>query len=227
MSLPLTEPVPAGTSPAAAIVRSLDSQGARAYARVRFTILRAPLLEEIAQYLPERGRVLDVGCGYGLVALYCALRAPERQVTGIELSARRVSAARACADRLGVTNARFESADVLTWRAPHAFDAIYMVDVLHHLPAAAAPAFLRQLHALLTPTGRLIIKDIAPRPLHKMLFTLALDRAMVGREPIRYWPTAELRSLLQTLGFDVYTHRMNDVLPYSHTLHVCHRRAPA
>jgi 2-polyprenyl-3-methyl-5-hydroxy-6-metoxy-1,4-benzoquinol methylase len=216
--------------PIRAIVRSLGTPGARAYARVRFTILRAAMLEEIARYLPTRGRVLDVGSGYGLVALYLALRAPGRQLTAIELDSARVAVARASAEALGVTNVEFEAADVLAWcgtSGTRQFDAIYMIDVLHHLPAPAVAGLLGKLRTLLAPGGTLVIKDIAPRPLHKMLFTLALDRLMVGWEPIRYWPTADLRTLLEGLGFDVRAHRMNDVLPYSHVLYICRLPAPS
>ena len=44
----------------------------RAYCWGRFWILRQRFLDEIGQYLPARGRVLDLGCGFGLFSLYYA-----------------------------------------------------------------------------------------------------------------------------------------------------------
>jgi hypothetical protein len=51
------------------IIDAYDDRIVRAYCRVRFSILRDRFLFEIGQYLPRTGRVLDVGCGFGLFAL--------------------------------------------------------------------------------------------------------------------------------------------------------------
>ena len=75
----------------------------------------------------------------------------------------------------------------------------------------------------LKPGGVLLMKEVADRPRYKMLFTLALDRLMVGREPIHYWPPAELARVLEGLGFEVKTHRMTDFLPYPHILYIAKR----
>src|SRR3954471_23636108 len=42
----------------------------RAYAEIRFSILRPKLLSVMDLLLPEEGRILDVGCGFGLFAAY-------------------------------------------------------------------------------------------------------------------------------------------------------------
>jgi 2-polyprenyl-3-methyl-5-hydroxy-6-metoxy-1,4-benzoquinol methylase len=204
----------------ARIVASYGDPITRLYSRIRFTILRQPFLEEIGQYLPSEGRVLDFGCGFGLFSLYYASQAPGRQVTGIDLNPARIERARASARKLGLTNVRYEPGDVLEWQPEQLFDAIYMLDVIHHLPAAMVPEFLARLRSFLAPGGILVIKEVADRPLFKMLFTLALDRLMVGMEPIRYWPPDELRGLLQKLGFEIRRHRMTDILPYPHILYV-------
>lgn len=206
------------------IVASYDDLVTRLYSRIRFTILRQPFLEEIGQYLPPAGRVLDFGCGFGLFSLYYASQARDRQVTGIDLDAARIARAQRSAGKLGLTNVRYEVGDVLAWQPDAPFDAIYMLDVIHHLPAAMVPEFLARIRSFLAPGGILVIKDVADRPYFKMLFTLALDRLMVGLEPIRYWPPDELRELLRRLGFEVFRHRMTDVLPYPHVLYVARRK---
>lgn len=210
------------TSPLRAIVASYDNPLVRAYSLVRFTILRQSFLEEINQYLPDDGRILDVGCGFGLFSLFFASTSRSRDIVGVDLDKARVDLAAASAAKLGLANAAYQHGDVVTWRAEGSFDAIYTLDVLHHVPADAVPSLLGELRARLRPGGVLIIKEVANRPLLKMLFTLALDRLMVGwREPIHYWPPAELTAHLQTLGFDVKRHRMRDILPYPHLLYVC------
>jgi 2-polyprenyl-3-methyl-5-hydroxy-6-metoxy-1,4-benzoquinol methylase len=211
-------------SPIKAIVDSYQDPIIKTYSRIRFTILRQPFLEEIDQWLPAEGRVLDLGSGFGLFSLYFATTHPKRHVVGVELSEKRVAQARASAQRLGLANVEYHVADVLQWEAPGGlFDAIYMLDVVHHLPQESVPAFLARLVSLLKPGGTLLLKDVSDKPRYKMLFTLALDRLMVGMEPIRYWSPAALGEVLQNLGLDVKRHLMNDILPYPHVLYICKR----
>ncbi len=132
--------------------------------------------------------------------------------------------AQRCCSALGVDNANFEACNALEWRGDRVFDAIYMLDLVHHLPQEKVPEFLKDVRDLLRPGGRLLLKDVSDRPHYKRLFTLALDRLMIGfNEPVRYWPPSELVDLLEGLGFDVKQHAMNDYLPYPHVLYICTR----
>ncbi len=56
---------------------------------------------------PEGGRLLDLGCGYGPVALTMASRAPRARVLGVDVNARAVGLARRNAAEHGLDNARF------------------------------------------------------------------------------------------------------------------------
>lgn len=208
------------------IIQSYDWGIIRLYSRIRFSILRQPFLEEIGQYLPRDGRVLDLGSGFGLFSLYFALTAPGRSLLGVELDARRVECARLCAKRLGLANARYECGDALGWMSSETFDAIYLLDLIHHLPAEDVPAFLEKVRSRLRPGGILLVKDVSDKPTYKRLFTLFLDRLMVNRDPIRYWPPHELSSLLEKLGFEVSRHQMKDFLPFPHILYICRDRSP-
>ena len=122
-----------------------------------------------------------------------------------------------------MSNVEYDVANVLEWHPPEDFDAIYLLDVVHHLPVAEVPRFLRALCKMIKPGGVLVLKEVADRPRLKMLFTLALDRLMVGMEPIHYWSPDELKELLESLGFRVFRHRMTDFLPYPHILYIAHR----
>ena len=54
----------------------------RAYALVRFAIFRTKFLAMMNLVLPERGRLLDVGCGFGLFSVYFAMTSPHRVIRG-------------------------------------------------------------------------------------------------------------------------------------------------
>ena len=204
------------------IVRSYSDVPIRIYSLIRFGIIRQPFLDEIGQYLPHDGRVLDLGCGFGLFSLYFAASEEKRTLVGVDLDARRVELARTSAARLGLSNARYAESNVLDYEHDTPLDAIYMLDCLHHLPTDRVAPLLARLRDMLVPGGTLVLKEVEDRPRWKAFFTLVLDRLMVGMsEPVHYWAADELCDLLREIGFEVKRHRMRDVLPYPHILYVC------
>ncbi len=205
------------------IIRAYDDPLVRAYCWVRFGILRQRFLDEIGQYLPASGVVLDIGCGFGLFSLYYASIAPGRIVHGVDRNARRIRMARQAAGRLGLGNVIYEEGDARDLWAERSYAAIYMLDIVHHVPEASVEPMLRRLHARLPLGGRLLIKDVDTQPAVKRWFTWTLDRLMDPRTPVRYWPADTLQQLLERVGFEVSRHLMLDVLPYPHVLYICAR----
>src|SRR2546428_8992252 len=90
------------------IVRAYDDPVVRAYCWARFLVLRQRFLEEIGQYLPPAGPVLDIGCGFGLFSLYYAATGPARFLRGLDVSARRIALARRAAPRLRLHKVAYE-----------------------------------------------------------------------------------------------------------------------
>ena len=208
----------------AQIIRSYETPLVRTYCRLRFLILRQRFLDEVGQYLPKQGRILDVGCGFGLFGLYFAGLFPQRQLMGYDLNSKRIAIARLAKQETGISNVQFEHGDALSLSLEADYDAAYVLDLVHHLPRSSVPSFLQGLYRCLRSPGVLVIKDVDRKPNYKRWFTLALDRMMVGfRAPIYYWPTDDLQDLLRNIGFRVYTLTMPDILPYPHLLYICHK----
>jgi 2-polyprenyl-3-methyl-5-hydroxy-6-metoxy-1,4-benzoquinol methylase len=206
------------------IVGAYDDTLVRAYCTVRFMILRQRFLFEIGQYLPPTGQVIDVGCGFGLFALYFATRFPALQIQGFDLSERRIETARRAAARLGVQNVTFHVGNAVDWRLDSPISAAYMLDLIHHIPEPSVEPLITTIASQLLPEGRLVIKDIEPVMSHKLAFTWLLDKVMDYKAPVRYWAPEEIQPLLESNGFDVHRHRMIDYLPYPHILYVGTRR---
>jgi cyclopropane fatty-acyl-phospholipid synthase-like methyltransferase len=206
------------------IIRAYDDPVVRAYCWVRFGILRQRFLDEIGQYLPEEGPVLDIGCGFGLFSLYYAATAPRRLLRGLDLNPRRVAQARRAAARLGLDNVAYETGDARDFKGDGEVAAAYMLDIVHHVPRASVPPLLRALRRCLPPGGRLLVKDVDTRPAPKRWFTWLLDRAMAPATPAHYWSADALSAALTEAGFLVHRHLMVDVLPYPHVLYVCEAR---
>ena len=208
------------------IVKAYDDPIIRAYCLVRFIILRQRFLFEIGQYLPRAGRVLDVGCGFGLFALYFAARLPGIRIVGFDLSERRVHLARRAAARLGITNAEFHVADASAFQFSEPISAAYMLDLIHHIPEQSVRPLLTTIAANLTAGGRLLVKDVESSWSPKLAFTWLLDKLMDYRAPVRYWSADEVQPVLESLGFEVHRHRMIDYLPYPHILYISTRHGP-
>jgi cyclopropane-fatty-acyl-phospholipid synthase len=110
--------------------------------------------------LTEGDRLLDVGCGWGSLAIHAAQRYGA-SVVGITLSEEQAQLARKRAAEVGLTD-RIEIR-VQDYReiddAP--FDAISSIGMSEHVGRAEMPAYARRLHDLLRPGGRLLNHAIA------------------------------------------------------------------
>jgi 2-polyprenyl-3-methyl-5-hydroxy-6-metoxy-1,4-benzoquinol methylase len=208
------------------IVNAFDSAIVRVYCRGRFIILHQRFLEEIGQYLPESGPILDIGCGFGLFSLYYAQQGPERRITGVDLNTTRIEYARRAAARLGITNVDYRVGNATEFHPPGGLACAYMLDIIHHIDRASAGRLLDELHDALVPGGLLIVKDVTTTPSYKRWFTWLLDKGMDMRAPVDYWPKDELEARLRQSGFVVHSHAMLDVLPYPHQLYLC-RKGPS
>jgi SAM-dependent methyltransferase len=206
------------------VIRAYDDPIVRGYCWLRFGILRQRFLDEIGQYLPPDGPVLDIGCGFGLFSLYYAATAPQRLVRGLDVNGRRVALARRAAARLGLPNVAYEQSDARDFKGDGEVAAAYMLDIVHHVPPASVPPLLRALRRALPAGGRLLVKDVDTRPAAKRWFTWGLDKALAPRTPVHYWSADRLAAVLAAAGFTVHRHLMVDWLPYPHVLYVCEAR---
>lgn len=206
------------------VIRAYDNWVVRAYCWGRFWILRQRFLDETGQYLPTRGRVLELGCGFGLFSLYYGTVRQELQFEGLDLNPRRIAMAQVAARRLGRANVHYTVGNVMDFRGTQPYDACYLLDIVHHTPEDAVRPLLEQVAKTVRPGARLLIKDVDRLPTYKRWFTHALDKLMDPQTPVHYWAVEDLQRLLQDVGFSVYRHLMVDLLPYPHVLYVCERK---
>jgi 2-polyprenyl-3-methyl-5-hydroxy-6-metoxy-1,4-benzoquinol methylase len=192
------------------------------YAMVRFRIIHLGFLEEIEQYLPETGDILDLGCGFGLFSLFMASCRPNARIIGMDINQRRLAVARSSAAKLGIRNVSFLHQDLREWRPDRQIAGAYALDVFHHIPEDTGNSLLRDLFYHLEPGGRFLLKDIDTTNRAKLLFTYALDLLMSPRDQFSYRSANVWQQTLLASGFSqIYLHRMLDILPYPHIFMVC------
>ena len=127
--------------------------------------------------LPLKGlRVLDIGCGGGLLCEPLARLGAE--VTGIDATERSVHVARAHAEGQGLAiDYRFTTAEALL-EAGNRYDAVMNMEVIEHV--ADPDAFLRTSADLVRPGGLMVLAT-----LNRTLKSYAL--AIVGAEYVLRW----------------------------------------
>jgi ubiquinone/menaquinone biosynthesis C-methylase UbiE len=150
-------------------------------------------------------RVLDVGCGTGLLAARIGRELPEADVVGCDFSRGMLARATENASRASLVQG---SASALPFRDA-SFDAIVSTEAFHWFPDQDAA--LREFLRLLVPKGRLFVSLINP-PLESMSRAGRRLSRLAG-EPAR-WPTKRrMRSCVEEAGFRVESQRMVLRLP--------------
>jgi ubiquinone/menaquinone biosynthesis C-methylase UbiE len=118
------------------------------------------LIDQIARLQFVGGRLLDVGCGPGNIALKIARRWPEAQVIGLDYSSSMIRAARAAAQAQSLAQrARFLAGDAK--KLPFAgatFDFVLSNSVLHHLPDPLP--FFNEMARVVKRGGVVLLRDL-------------------------------------------------------------------
>ncbi len=127
----------------------------------------------VAERVSLRGaRVLDVGCGGGLLSE--ALARSGATVTALDLAPELVEIAKLHLLESGLmVDYRLQSVEDLALEMPGQFDAITCMEMLEHVPDPAS--VLRACASLLTPGGRLFVSTLNRTP-------IAFAVAIVGAE---------------------------------------------
>jgi len=190
--------------------------GAGTLAFVAARLLVAPLGAMDPELRALRGRVLSVGCGYGVVERYLVDINPDVTVQGVERDPRRVAVvARTGARAPGLT---VRAGDALELEGGD-FDAAIAVDLLHHLPPGRQGSALAALERSLRPGGVCLVKDIATTPRWKYAWNRLHDRLAAGRDPIFCRAPDDMARLCREQGFTVRgVRRLGWATPYPHYL---------
>ena len=206
-------------------------------------------MDPVFRYLLRTGmiapnaRVLDIGCGQGLLASLlreCAAlharghwphgwaAAPAgARVTGIEMMPRDVQRAR---DALGVDVAEFICGDMRSTPFPEV-DTVVILDVLHYITVPEQDEVLARVRRALPAGGRLLLRigDAASR--RGFRASQWVDAVVTFVRGHRITPQygrtlAQWIARLESLGFDVQSEPMSQGTPFANVLLVARVRQP-
>jgi ubiquinone/menaquinone biosynthesis C-methylase UbiE len=180
----------------------------------------APALVARAGVKPGE-RVLDVACGTGVVArLAAAAVGPSGRVTGLDLNAGMLAVARSLPSPAGALITWVEGSAAAMTLSTASFDVVFCQQGLQFFPDRLAA--LREMHRVLTPSGRLLLSVWRGMgAYHEAVFD-ALSEYVTAEVAVRFSasrvvPDADaLRRLATEAGFravSVETCRMTTRLP--------------
>ncbi|GAA2128155.1 class I SAM-dependent methyltransferase [Nocardioides bigeumensis] len=127
--------------------------GSGVYSRGRLDVGTAVLFRETTP--PPPGRILDLGCGYGVIGLGIARCVPDADVTGVDVNERALLLANENAATLGLAD-RFRAMLPDEVPADAAYDEIWSNPPIRVGKAALHELLLRWLPRL-TPDGRAVL----------------------------------------------------------------------
>ncbi|MBS4727815.1 class I SAM-dependent methyltransferase [Mycobacterium sp. SM1] len=146
-----------------------------------------PELAALIEQGKFHGDVLDVGCGEAAISLYLAERG--YTTVGLDLSPTAIDLARREAEKRGLTNARFEVADISSFAgyppgSEGRFGTIVDSTLFHSIPVEAREGYQRA-----------IVRAAAPGASY---FVLVFDKAAVPAGPPYAVTEDELRQVVST-----------------------------
>ncbi len=166
--------------------------------RSGFVNLRS-LSSQVRAWVGTAERIVEVGCGDGLLCEQLALAYPEASITGVDVVPQPGRLFRGDRARVAFATQRVEQ-EVNGSR--QGSDLAVVCDVLHHVPQDQWRGFLTGVRQVVRPGGWVVIKEWEKRCNPAYYVGWASDRYVTG-DRIRYLTYKELLELVQEVfGLD-------------------------
>lgn len=174
--------------------------------------------EDLVKWLPERGRMLDIGCGAGLFMGLAGQARPGLEAIGFDADAGAIAAAKT----MGAANypdgrVRFLHSAVGEPWPEGPFDVVSMIDVLHHIPPAVQKDVIAEAYAHVKPGGLFIYKDMADGPFYRAWWNRLHD-IIIARQWIHYRRIEDVENWLRSAGAEIVERQDRHLGLYGHEL---------
>jgi len=180
--------------------------------------------EQLLEVLPPRARVLDIGCGSGMLLGLAAREGRIGAGVGIDSSARAIASAQAMAATVPGADLRFCCLRAEEPWPDGDFTVVSLIDVMHHVQPAHQEALLARACQAVPPGGLLVYKDMARRPRWRALANRLHDLVM-ARQWIHYLPIERVMAVAKAQGLTLVRRQDTACGCYQHELAVLGRVA--
>ena len=159
-------------------------------------------LDEFAQlmcaWVPQARKILEVGCGEGVMTERIVRTYPTATVTAIDISP---NAGRLYRGPISTVTFSQGTVEDVARREPASFDLVVLADVIHHVPHNARQSLLSAIKQAMAANGSLIFKDwvVSATPIHWLC--VISDRYLTGDDVSYYTMDGVNTALTNTFGF--------------------------
>lgn len=160
-------------------------------------------IEFFESLIPDKGLIIDIGCGTGILANFLVLKSDKRRVIGTDLDERRIESAK---KTIMGKDIEFYVKDIGDLEIKDC-DAITIYDVIHHISPEIQLSLLKQCYSKLKKGGILLIKDVDKKPMLKYAFVRTLDQltnlmhTTLGK--LNFVKSKKMAKILKSIGFEV------------------------
>ena len=155
--------------------------------------------------LPNSGRILDIGCGYGFMDYMLHFLSPGRQITGIDHDEDKIATASHCYQKTDALD--FICGDVVAYPIGIQ-DAFILSDVLHYLQPDEQELLLKKCIDNLSENGVIILRDgdtdLVKRQkgtaLTEFFSTQAIGFNKTGNKPLSFVSATRIRTIVTGHG---------------------------
>lgn len=166
--------------------------------------------------VPLKGRITDIGCGYGPLCYMLAMLSSEREILGIDYDEDKIAVAehgwlRKSCTQTGNDRIRFVHANALDYELPQS-DVFILNDMLHYLDANNQRKLLLRCASHLRAGGRMLVRDGNAKHtrLHRLTrLTEFLSTRVIGfnktNSALHFTSEEQMRSLAAECGMQIET----------------------
>lgn len=123
---------------------------------IRIKVKMEKNYELFNRQIPMKGRITDIGCGFGPLCYMLSLVSKDREILGIDYDEDKIAVAQH--GWLHNEHIRFEYADALEYPLPES-DVFILNDMLHYMSYKHQHELLTKCARLLSPHGMIIVRD--------------------------------------------------------------------
>ncbi|MEN6375315.1 MAG: MMPL family transporter [Smithella sp.] len=174
-----------------------------AYPRLfaRFKIKIDPMFKELDKYVQNPRRIIDIGCGYGIPAVWLLELYPAAKVYGLEPDEERVRiASRVIGERGKVETGKAPDLPPVVGEV----DYVIMLDMLHYVSDEELPILLRRIYEKLEKNGTLLVRSTVPSerkvPWKRWIESFRLKHSCI---PEHFRSEKEITGFIQAADFQV------------------------
>lgn len=183
--------------------------------------LRIAPFEWVLPHIHPGDRILEVGCGHGLLANLIQALHPQTRILATDRDKKRVTEALKTID--GRENPVFQVGEGVAKDGERA-DTVVFFDLLHHLPGDKHRPFLQQAMEKLRPGGKIILKEMVKEFSIPHFLNWLHDKVFTLGERTHYRRIEEWRAMAESLGLQVSHLEKGYKFCYHHCLLVLERR---